>query len=148
MSSITLRFPVEHEAIGADGLVHGGTVMRWIDQAGHACATHWARASCTMVYCSSIRMRRLARLGDLIEVQSRLAFTGEHNMNITVEVRCGKPTDETLHDMAECLVVYLALDTEGKQVRVSHWAPETPGEMALAKTAREKFDSTRPAPLE
>jgi len=148
MSSITLRFPVEHEAIGADGLVHGGTVMRWIDQAAHACATNWARTTCAMVYCSSLRLRRMAKLGDLVEVQSRLAFTGEHNMSITVEVRCGKSTDEKLGELTECLVVYLALDQEGHRVRVSHWAPETPGEMALARTAREQFESTRPAPLE
>ena len=37
MSSITLRFLAQPNTINFGGKVHGGTVMKWIDEAGYAC---------------------------------------------------------------------------------------------------------------
>lgn len=148
MSSITLRFVVEAGDVGPDGAVPGGTVMKWIDQAGHACASVWAAGSCIMVYCSSVRFRRVVRLSDLVEVQARLAFTGQTNMNVAVELRSGRITGAGPQHTADALVVYVAVDEQGKAVQVNQWKPETPGEMALASSARAQYESTRPAPLE
>ena len=148
MQSITLRFLVEPGHAGASGRVHAGTVMKWIDDADHACASSWARSGCKTVYTSSIRFQRSARVGDLVEVRARMAFTGETNMNITVDVHSGDIAEGRLDKTAECLVVLIAVDAHGNPLPVDRWTPETPGEMALASSARAQFDSTRPAPLE
>lgn len=147
MSPITLRFLVEAADVGPGGHVHGGTVMKWIDQAGYACASTWASGPCVTMYISSLRLRRVVRLGELVEVQARLAFTGHTNMNITVELRSG-PLGAPQEKTTECLVVYVAVDEHTRPRPVNNWTPETPGEMAVASAARAQFDSTRPAPLE
>ncbi|WP_439114862.1 acyl-CoA thioesterase [Hydrogenophaga sp.] len=148
MSAITLRFLVEPGAVGPGGHVHSGTVMKWIDEAGYASATTWARGPCRAVYMSSIRFLRVVKLGDLVEVRARLAFTGETHMNMAVAVHSGDLTTSKLEKTAECLAVYVSLDADGQPMRVDSWTPETPGEMALASSARAQFDGTRPAPLE
>ncbi len=147
MSSVTLRFLVEPAHAGSSGQVQAGTVMKWMDDAGQACATSWARSSCRTVYTSSIRFQRTVHVGDLVEVRARLAFTGETNMNITVELVSGDLRTGRMEKTAEALVVLVAVDQEGRAVQVDTWTPETPGEMALASSARAQFDSTRPAPL-
>ncbi len=148
MASITLRFLVEPGSVGPGGLVHGGTVMKWLDDAAHACASTWSRSACRTVYVSSIRFHRSIKVGELVEVRARLAFTGETNMNITVDLHSGDLRDGRLEKTAECLVVLIAVDAKGNPMPVDRWTPETPGEMALASSARAQFDSTRPAPLE
>jgi acyl-CoA hydrolase len=148
MSSITLRFLVEPCDIGPGGRVHGGTVMKWIGEAGYACATRWAGRNCHTVYTSSVRYRRSIKPDSLIEVQARLAFTGDTNMNIAVEVRSGDLVSGKLEPVTECMTVYIALDEDGRPMTVDNWTPETPGEMALAKSARAQFENTTPAPLE
>lgn len=148
MSSITLRFLVEPCDIGPGGRVHGGTVMKWIGQAGYACATRWAERPCHAVYTSSVRYRRAVKPDSLIEVQARLAFTGDTNMNIAVELRSGDLVGGKLEPVTECMTVYISLDDDGRPLPVTTWSPETPGEMALAKTARAQFENTTPAPLE
>ena len=55
--------------------VHGGTVMKWIDEAGYACATSWSKRYCVTVFLGSIRFHRPIMIGDLVEVEARLAFT-------------------------------------------------------------------------
>lgn len=43
MHSIVLRFLAEPSTVNFGGKVHGGTVMKWIDEAGYACATSWSK---------------------------------------------------------------------------------------------------------
>lgn len=148
MSSTTLRFLVEPIHIGPGGRVHGGTVMRWMGEAGYACATRWAEQPCQVVYISSVRFRRSVRADALVEVQARLAFTGDTNMHVGVELRSGDLATGRMEAVAECLMVYIALGEDGRPMSVKPWTPETPGEMALATSARSHFATTSAAPLE
>jgi len=148
MSSISLRFLVESAHVGPGGRVHGGTVMQWMGEAGYACATRWAEQPCQLVYVSSTRFRRSVRADALVEVRARLAFTGDTNMHVGVELRSGDLATGRMEAVAECLTVYIALGEDGRPLSVKHWTPETPGEMALATSARSHFDNTSAAPLE
>lgn len=143
MSSITLRFLAEPHTVNFGGKVHGGTVMKWIDEAGYACATRWAKAYCVTVYVGGIRFHRPIRIGDLVEVEARLAYTGNTSMNISVEVRSGDMKLGEFETTTECLIVFVAVDGEGKPLPVESWSPETPGEVALAQHARAVLEASR-----
>ena len=143
MSSITLRFLAEPSTVNFGGKVHGGTVMKWIDEAGYACATRWARHYCVTVSVGSIRFQRPILIGDLVEVEARLAYTGRTSMNISVEVRAGDMKDGHMNVIAECMVVFVAVGPEGKSLPVQPWNPETPGDMALAEHVKARLDAAR-----
>jgi acyl-CoA hydrolase len=145
MSSITLRFLAEPSTVNFGGKVHGGTVMKWIDEAGYACATSWAKRYCVTVYVGGIRFHRPVRIGDLVEVQARLAYTGNTSMNISVEVRSGDMKSGAMDKTTECLIVFVSVDAEGRPVPIDSWNPETPGEVALATKVREQLDASRAA---
>ena len=145
MSSITLRFLAEPSTVNFGGKVHGGTVMKWIDEAGYTCATAWSKRYCVTVYVGGIRFHRPIRIGDLVEVEARLAYTGNTSMNIDVEVRSGDIKTGVLHTTTECLIVFVAVDEEGKTVPVDAWTPETPGEVALAEKVKAQLAASRSA---
>ena len=146
MSSITLRFLAEPSTVNFGGKVHGGTVMKWIDEAGYACATRWARQYCVTVSVGTIRFERPIRIGDLVEVEARLAYTGNTSMNISVEVRAGDMKTGQMEKITACLVVFVAVDDEGKKMPVQTWQPSTPGDMALAELVRAHLDAARHMP--
>jgi acyl-CoA hydrolase len=143
MSSITLRFLADPSTINFGGKVHGGTVMKWIDEAGYACATRWAKRYCVTVSVGSIRFQRPIMIGDLVEVEARLAYTGETSMNISVEVRAGDMKTGQMQVITDCVVVFVAVDTDGKTIPVEAWLPETPGDMALAQNVRSHLQAAR-----
>ena len=146
MSSITLRFLAKPSTVNFGGKVHGGTVMKWIDEAGYACATRWARQYCVTVSVGSIRFARPVRIGDLVEVEARLAYTGTTSMNISVEVRAGDIKTGEMQKITACLVVFVAVDDDGKKMPVPHWQPATPGDMALAERVKTHLDAARNMP--
>jgi acyl-CoA hydrolase len=143
MSSITLRFLAEPSTVNFGGNVHGGTVMKWIDEAGYACATAWAKSYCVTVYVGGIRFHRPIRIGHLVEVEARMAYTGNTSMNIAVEVRSGDVKGAELEKTTECLIVFVGVDAEGKALPVEAWQPSTPGEIALAQHARAVLEASR-----
>jgi acyl-CoA hydrolase len=143
--SITLRFLAEPSTVNFGGKVHGGTVMKWIDEAGYACATGWAKRYCVTVYVSGIRFHRPVRIGELVEVEATLASTGRTSMVIAVEVRSGDIKTGELHRTTECLIVFAGVDETGQPVPVDTWTPQTPEEIALAGRARAQIDGARSA---
>jgi acyl-CoA hydrolase len=143
MPLITLRFLAEPSTVNFGGKVHGGTVMKWIDEAGYACATRWAKRYCVTVSVGSIRFQRPILIGDLVEVEARLAYTGRTSMNIAVEVRSGDLKTGQMNVVTDCLLVFVAVDAEGKTIPVDPWNPETPGDMALAQRVKAHLDGAR-----
>ena len=73
---VTLRFLVPPGVVNWGGKAHGGTVMRWIDEAAYACAASWARdgdaaSAAVAVYSGGIHFFAPVRIGDLVEVEAR-----------------------------------------------------------------------------
>ena len=145
MSFITLRFLAEPSTVNFGGKVHGGTVMKWIDEAGYACATSWAKRYCITVYVGGIRFHRPIMIGDLVEVEAKLAYTGNTSMNISVEVRSGDMKGGQLEKTTECLIVFVSVDSHGRPRPVDAWSPRDPAEVALAARARAQLDASRNA---
>ncbi len=143
MASITLRFLAEPNTANFAGKVHGGTVMKWIDEAGYACATAWAKRYCVTVYVGSIRFHSPIVIGSMVEVEARMAYTGKTSMNIAVEVRSGDLKTGEMNKTTECLIVFVAVDDEGKPMQVPTFNPPTPGDIALAQNARAHLEAAR-----
>ena len=54
-NSISFQFLAEPTDVNFGGNVHGGAVMKWIDQVSFACATNWSGTYCVMIYVGGIR---------------------------------------------------------------------------------------------
>lgn len=146
MHSIVLRFLAEPSTVNFGGKVHGGTVMKWIDEAGYACATSWSKRYCVTVFVGGIRFHRPIMIGDLVEVEARLAYTGKTSMNISVEVRSGDMKSGQMAKTTECLIVFVSVDSHGQPIPVDHFAPETPGDIALAQRAQAHIEAAKANP--
>lgn len=143
MSAITLRFLAEPNTVNFGGKVHGGTVMKWIDEAGYACATSWSKRYCVTVYVGGIRFHRPIMIGDLVEVEAKIAYTGSTSMNVSVEVRSGDMKGGEMAKTTECLIVFVSVDSHGRPMPAPPWMPDTPEAKALAESARKQLDASR-----
>ncbi len=146
MHSITLRFMASHnDGIHASGKVSGGTVLRWVNEAGLACATGWAKGSCVTALVSGAQFAHPILMGDLVEVQARLAYTRTTSMGIAVEVYRGALPGSPMQQVLRCATVYVAVDGADHPRPVDTWNPQTPGDMALAEQVRAHIDAARAA---
>lgn len=141
MQSITLRFLASPSTTPQAGRVPGGTVLRWVDEAGFACASAWAKGPCITEFVGAAHFVRSIRAGDLVEVQARLAYTSDTGMKLVVEVRGGGIHGEPLQEVLHCVAAYTAVDADEQPRTVDRWSPETPGEMALAQRVKAHIEA-------
>jgi acyl-CoA hydrolase len=134
---VCLRFLAAPTDVNWGGKVHGGKVMRWIDEAAHVLATQWLGTDSNIaVYVGGIRFYRPLRIGHLVEVEARLLHTGDSSMHISVHVRSGDPAVGNLAMTTHCLVVFVRLDADGRAGPARQWEPVSAEDVALDEHAR------------
>lgn len=121
----TLRFLAAPTDVNWGGKTHGGTVMRWIDEAAYVCAAGWSGATCIAAYSGGIRFYRPILIGHIVEVRARLVYTGRSSMHVSVHVRSGDPKAPEMQLTTHCLTIFVALDDRNRPSPVPRWTPTT-----------------------
>jgi acyl-CoA hydrolase len=132
---LTLRFLAEPSDVNFGGKMFGGSVMKWIDLAGYACAAGWAGRYCVTAYVGGIQFERPIAIGDLVECRARVLLTGRTSMHIAVDVESRPPAADAYTHTTHCLMVFVAVGEQGRPVPVPQWQPETPEDRAQAEYA-------------
>lgn len=136
----TLRFLAAPSDVNWGGKVHGGTVMRWIDEAAYVCAVGWNSGRAIAVYAGGVRFYRPVRIGSVVEVTARLIHTGPHSMHISTHVRSGDPRTDELELTTHCLMVFVGLDEENQSALVPTWTPRSDEDVALDQHAQHLIE--------
>ncbi|MDY7529591.1 MULTISPECIES: acyl-CoA thioesterase [unclassified Cryobacterium] len=132
------RFLAAPSAANWGGNAHGGTVMRWIDEAAFACAASWSSESAVAVYSGGIHFYRPIRIGHIVEVDARLIHTGPSSMHISIRVRSGSPrTPEDLKLTTQCMSIFVTLDSDGHSRAVAPLPLDTDEDLRLDAHARD-----------
>jgi acyl-CoA hydrolase len=140
-SETTFRFLAEPTSVNFGGKVHGGALMKWIDETGYACAAMWSGRYCVTVSVGNIRFRRPILVGNLVELRARVVATGRTSMHLHISVHAGDPKGGELQQTTDCLVVFVAVDEAGRPVPVPAFVPVTEEQQRLAKYAMDVKDA-------
>lgn len=135
-----LRFLAAPTDVNFGGHVHGGTVMRWIDEAGFACAASWGSPDMVAVYAGGIQFAAPMRIGDVVEVDARLIHTTERSMHVSIEARSAPLTaPHELRRNARCIAVYIRAP-DGHAAPIPRFEPASEEDVALDRHARELIE--------
>jgi uncharacterized protein (TIGR00369 family) len=137
-SRVTLSQLMHPEHANLLGNVHGGWIMKLVDEAGAlACMRHSQRKVVTIAI-DSLVFRQPIRIGDLIILNAEVTYTGRTSMEAAVEVQAENPiTGERTHTNTAYLV-YVALDDVGRPTTVPPLQAETDEEKQRMEQAKER----------
>lgn len=122
---LTLRFLAEPQDVNFGGKVHGGAVMKWIDLAAYACAAGWSGRYCVTAYAGGIRFVSPIHVGNLVEVEAKVIYTGTSSMHIALQVYACDPQTLNRRKTTHCMVIMVAVDESGHSIPVPKWEPVT-----------------------
>lgn len=126
-----MRFLAEPTDVNYGGKVHGGAVMKWIDQAGFACAVGWSSQYCVTVYVGGIRFYKPILIGNMVEVQAKVIHTGKTSMHIAVDVFAGDLKEGQYRQTTHCIIIFVSVDANGNPISVPCWNPESEEDLGL-----------------
>ena len=135
---LNLRFLAEPTDVNYGGKVHGGMVMKWIDQAGYAAAVGWSGKYSVTVAVGGIRFVAPIRISDLVTVHTKLVYTGTSSMHFAIDVKARDPMGGEERLCTHCVIVFVAMDEkEGKPTSVPAWTPASDDDRRLAEYAQK-----------
>lgn len=132
---ISFQFISEPTDINFGGKVHGGVVMKWIDQAAYTCARTYAETYCVTVYVGGIRFYKPINIGEVVRVDSQVIYTGNSSIHIMVEVYSRDFSEKQFKKKTHCIIIFVSVDENGQPQQVKPWIPLTDQEKKLEEYA-------------
>jgi acyl-CoA hydrolase len=141
---LTFRFLTEPTDVNFGGKVHGGMVMKWIDQAGYACAVGWSGRYAVTVAVGGIQFVQPILIGDLVTVRCKLIRTGTSSMHFAVDVLACDLKDGLERLATSCVIVFVALDSpDGRPTSVPEWVPKDAEDHRLSDYAERMLELSK-----
>lgn len=135
-SRVTISQLMHPEHANLLGNVHGGWIMKLVDEAGALACMRHAQKKVVTVAIDSMTFRQPIKIGDLIVLNAEVTYTGRTSMEAEVQVLAENPiTGERTHTN-NAYLVYVALDDEGKPTSVPPLWAETDDEKRKATEAK------------
>ena len=137
-SRVTLSQLMHLEHANLLGNVHGGWIMKLVDEAGALACMRHSQNKVVTVAIDSMTFRHPIKIGDLIILNAEVTYTGRTSMEAEVQVLAENPiTGEQTHTNTAYLV-YVALDDQGCPTAVPQLQHETEEEKNKAQAAKER----------
>ncbi|MFZ5880574.1 MAG: acyl-CoA thioesterase [Chloroflexota bacterium] len=137
-SRISIAQLMQPEHANNLGNVHGGWIMKLVDEAGAlACMRHAGRRVVTVAIDSMV-FRQPIRIGDLVILNAEVTYTGRTSVEAEVQVVAENPvTGERTHTNTAYLV-YVALDDDGNPTSIRPILAETDEERQKLEAGRQR----------
>jgi uncharacterized protein (TIGR00369 family) len=137
-SQVVLSQFMQPEHANNLGNVHGGWLMKLIDEAGGLCATRHARRPAVTVAVDSLTFLSPVHVGDLVTFSAHLTYVGRTSIEVEVHVEAENIlTGERTHTNSAYLV-YVALGADNRPVEVPPLIVETDVERGRYEAARQR----------
>lgn len=117
-SRVSLAQLMQPEHANALGDVHGGWIMKLVDEAGAlACMRHAQRRVVTVAV-DSMSFRKPVKVGDLVMLTAEVTFVGRTSMEAEVLVHTENPISGERIWTNTAYLVYVALDENSRPISV------------------------------
>ncbi len=141
-SVVMAQLMLPHQANLA-GYVHGGEIMKIMDNAAGVVAARHAHTNVVTVRVDNIFFLKPVRVGDVLLVHASLTFVGHSSMEIQVEVETENIAQERRQKALTANFIYVSLDKTGKPAEVAPLLITTEEEEKLFEEGRRRYEARK-----
>jgi acyl-CoA hydrolase len=108
------------------GNVHGGTVLKFLDQVAYACASRYAGRYVVTLSVDQVMFRQPIHVGELVTFLASVNHTGTSSMEVGIKVMAENIRTQEVRHANSCFFTMVAVDDERKPVAVPPLRPFSP----------------------
>ena len=138
------------------GNVHGGTVLKLLDQVAFACASRYAGRYAVTLSVDQVMFRQPIHVGELVTFLAAVNHTGSSSMEIGIKVIAENIQNRVVRHVNSCFFTMVAVDDDKKPAPVTPLQPRTPDEIRrhaaaelrkqMRREMEQRFAATRTSP--
>ena len=136
---LTMTVLMTPEMANFSGKVHGGAVLRLLDQVAYACASRYATRYVVTLSVDQVMFREPIMVGELVTFLTSVNYTDKSSMEISIKVLAENIRTQDVRHANSCFFTMIAIDDNSKPVAVPPLRPFSPKEkqrFAAAKARR------------
>lgn len=118
------------------GNVHGGTILKLLDEVAYACASRYAGCYVVTMSVDQVIFRQPIHVGELVTFFASVNYTGRTSMEIGIKVVAEDFRKRVARHTNSCYFTMVALGDDGKPAVLVSLEPDTPEE-------RQRFEAAR-----
>jgi acyl-CoA hydrolase len=120
------------------GNVHGGAIMRMVDECGGAVAVRHSRSRCVTVAMDSMTFKQPVYIGDLLTITAQLTYVGRSSMEVEAQIEAEDMRTGIKRDAGTSHLIYVAIDDLGRPAPVPPLILTTDDEHARWQAAEHR----------
>ena len=107
------------------GNIHGGVIMKLIDEAAGTCAFQFCRTRVVTAAIDRIDFHYPVQVGNLISMKANMNYAGTKSMEVGVRVEAEDLATGVVTHCASAYLVFVALGDNGQPIKVPRLTPRT-----------------------
>ena len=135
---LTMTVLMTPDTANFSGNVHGGTILKLLDQVAYACAARYSACYVVTLSVDQVMFREPIRVGELVTFLASVNYTGTSSMEIGIKVIAENIRTQATRHVNSCFFTMVAVDTDGKPVPVSPLRPFSPDVRRRHAQAQER----------
>jgi len=133
---LTMTVLMTPDMANFSGNVHGGTVLKLLDQVAYACASRYAGRYVVTLSVDQVTFREPIHVGELVTFLASVNSTGTTSMEIGIKVVTENIVTQTVRHANSCFFTMVAMGDDRKPVVVPPLELLTPNQRRRDAAAR------------
>ena len=145
-AELTMTVLMTPDKANFSGNVHGGTLLKYLDEVAYACASRYAGRYVVTLSVDQVMFRQPIQVGELVTFLASINHTGNSSMEVGIKVVAEDIRVQSVRHVNSCFFTMVAVDDDGKPASVPALTPATPDERrrhAAAEIRREMRRETQ-----
>lgn len=125
---LTMTVLMTPDMANFSGNVHGGAILKLLDQVAYACASRYAGGYVVTLSVDQVMFKQAIHVGELVSFLASINFTGRTSMEVGIKVITENIQNKSVRHANSCFFTMVAVDAQGKAVAVPPLEPVTDDE--------------------
>ncbi|MDH3997762.1 MAG: acyl-CoA thioesterase [Desulfuromonadales bacterium] len=134
-TELTMTVLMTPEMANFSGNVHGGTILKFLDEAAYACASRYSASYVVTVSVGLVEFREPIHVGELVSFVARIDTAGHSSMVVSVDVSAENIRTRQRRQTNNCYFTMVAME-DGKPKAIPPYLPETADEKRRDRAAK------------
>lgn len=137
-AQLTMTVLMTPDKANFSGNVHGGTLLKYLDEVAYACASRYAGCYVVTLSVDQVIFREPIHVGELVTFLASVNYTGRTSMEVGIKVITENIQERSVRHTNSCFFTMVAVDEQGRPRATPPLNPETPEGLRRQRQAKQR----------
>lgn len=124
-AQLTMTVLMTPDKANFSGKVHGGALLKYLDEVAYACASRYAGGYVVTLSVDQVVFRQPVQVGELVTFLASVNYTGRSSMEVGIKVITENIQERSVRHTNSCFFTMVAVDENGQSIPVPPLKPNT-----------------------